>query len=468
MPGKRPTQVTDEWNGGGSTPAPGRRAARYAVPVAVAGVAAATIGLVPALASTGSPDLPEISAAELIAKMAESDTEQLSGTVKVSTDLGLPGLPGLSGGGQGGQGLFGGGHGGSGPDGGRGVDGSRGAEDGRDGEGGEGKGSAADPQAKLMELASGTHTLRVAADGPDRQRLSIVGDAAEYSLIHNGDELWAYDSGSNSAFHATAPDDSEKKRGDGGKHQPGGLPGELADATPQELAEHALKAVDDTTTVKVDGTAKVAGRDAYQLAIEPKAEESTVESVRIAVDADNGVPLKFTLHPKSGGKAAIDVGFTSVDFGAPDAKLFEFTPPKGAEVTEADERRPDGKQLEERLKEKGLDGKGLDEKSLRELREKSGGGGLSGLNVIGEGWASVAELRAPDGGKGLGGTGAGGELPARAEQFLDSLGEKVSGDFGGGRVFSTRLVNVLMTDDGAVYAGAVDKAALVEAAEEAK
>lgn len=73
-----------------------RKAARYIVPVAVAGVAAATIGLVPALASTGDPDLPKISAQQLIENIAASDAEQLSGTFKISTDLGLP-LDGIAG-----------------------------------------------------------------------------------------------------------------------------------------------------------------------------------------------------------------------------------------------------------------------------------------------------------------------------------------------------------------------------------
>ncbi len=72
-----------------------RKASRYIVPVAVAGVAAATIGLVPALANTGDPDLPKISAQELVEKIAASDEEQLSGTFKISTDLGLP-LDGLA------------------------------------------------------------------------------------------------------------------------------------------------------------------------------------------------------------------------------------------------------------------------------------------------------------------------------------------------------------------------------------
>ncbi|WP_030548099.1 membrane protein [Streptomyces albus] len=454
MPGKRPTQTTDTWDGEGTPSSPARGLARWGVPVAVAGVAVAGIGLVPAIASSGSPDLPKITAAELIERMAESDTERLSGTVKVNTDLGLPALPGM-GGGSGGFGGLGAGHGGDGPDGDRGVAGP--------GSGGDEQGSPADPQAKLMELASGSHTLRVAADGPDKQRLSIMDKAAEYSVIHNGEDLWAYDSGSNSAYHAALPEHDagehaehhkNGKKGQDGKH---GLPEGMADATPRQLAEHALKAVDETTTVKVDGTAKIAGRDAYQLVIMPKAPESTVEAVRISVDAENGVPLKFTLTPRSGGKAAIDVGFTSVDFGKPAAETFEFKPPKGTKVTEEDLSERAGKHAGHR--ENGDAGE-----RGRHGAPKAGEIGSAGLNVIGEGWTSVAQLQAPAGKRGPGGE----ELPAEAEQLLDSFGERVRGDFGTGRVFSTRLVNVLMTDDGGVYAGAVDKAALVKAAEKAE
>lgn len=44
----------------------------------------------------------------------------------------------------------------------------------------------------------------------------------------------------------------------------------------------------------------------------------------------------------------------------------------------------------------------------------------------------------------------------------------MTGRFGSGTVFSTRLVNALVTDDGRVYAGAVTKDALVKAADAAK
>jgi outer membrane lipoprotein-sorting protein len=398
---------------------PRRKAARYAVPVAVIGVAAATIGLVPALAASGDPDLPKISAEELLQKIAASDTERLSGTVKIQTDLGLPSLGGMD------TGMLGGAGGGSTPG---------------------GDSSAADPKAKLTELASGTHTLRVAADGPDRQKLSILGDASEYSVIHNGSDVWAYDSKSNEAYHAK--DAGKAPRGGDAKK----FDGEQLPATPKELTDEILKASGDTTAFSVDGTAQIAGRDAYRLQIKPKQSGSTVGAVTVAVDAKTGTPLKFTLTPASGGAAVVDAGFTSVDFGKPAASTFDFKPAKGTKVTEADQ-----------LKD------GAERGTRPEHAPKAG---AQDMKVIGKGWTSIAELKLPAGsgdvlGGGSGsGSGAGKDgMPAEAQKFLDSLGDKVKGDFGTGTVYSTRLVNVLVTHDGKVYAGAVTKAELVKAAD---
>ena len=65
------------------------------------------------------------------------------------------------------------------------------------------------------------------------------------------------------------------------------------------------------------------------------------------MDAKTGVPLKFTLTPRSGGKAVVDVGFTKVDFAKPAARTFDFTPPKGAKVTEATDGEGAGSRREQ-------------------------------------------------------------------------------------------------------------------------
>jgi outer membrane lipoprotein-sorting protein len=399
-----------------------RKAARYVVPVAVVGVAAATIGLVPALADSGDPDLPKVTAQQLIEKIAGSDVQQLSGTVKISTDLGLPDLGGLE------SGLLSGaaeGHG----------------------------GSSADPQSKLLELASGTHTLRVAADGPDRGKVSLLDNAAEYSVIHNGKDVWGYDSKSNEVFHSTSAESEHAGEGAKGK-APRDVP-----ATPKDFAEEALKAVDDTTSVTVDGTAHVAGRDAYKLVIKPRQSGTTVGAISIAVDAKTGLPLKFTLTPASGGAAVVDAGFTQVDFSRPAASTFAFTPPKGAKVTEGDDLKG----------AKGGESKGGEPKDFEKALPKGHEGtadGLGGPKTIGEGWNSIVVL--DTGGEGMPSGASGSTGNSDVDGFLNSLGDHVKGKFGSGTVFSTRLVNALITDDGKVYAGAVTKAALVKAADAAQ
>ncbi|MGE7386094.1 LolA family protein [Streptomyces sp. NPDC004126] len=396
-----------------------RKAARYAVPVAVAGVAAATVAMVPAFANAGGPDLPKVTAQQLIEKVAASDVQQLSGTAKITTDLGLPKIA---------SGLLGGG----------GV-----------------AGGSANPEDKIAQLANGTHTFRVAADGPDRQKLTFLDGKDEYTLVHNGQDVWGYDSKSNEVFH----DKDAQNAGQDHKKTAERLP-----ASPQELAQEVLKSAGPTTDISVGDTAQVAGRDAYQLVLKPKQSGSTVGSVQIAVDAKNGVPLRIQLLSSQGGKPIVDAGFTQVDFAKPAADAFTFTPPKGAKVTEGTEHGKAGKDGKDDKPFKALE-------SFPGLGDLAGGaGGKGDVKVLGEGWSAVARIDsgAAQGGKSLKDLENDKNAPKEAKQFLNSLGDKVTGKFGEGRVFSTRLVNALITDDGKVYVGAVTKDQLVKTADSAK
>ncbi|MFI1096222.1 outer membrane lipoprotein carrier protein LolA [Streptomyces sp. NPDC020917] len=406
----QPARYDDEDAPGGGGRA--RRAARYAVPVAVAGVAAATISLVPALADSGNPSLPSITAEQLLTKIAASDTQTVDGTVKVTTDLGLPSqLTGSAGGA-----MFGG---------------EASKVQGRGGQ------SPAAPQSQLVQLLAGTHTLHVAADGQDKQKISIIESAAEYSIIHNGTQLWAYDSASNQAYHQTLQQHS-------GQGHEATTPQDIP-ATPQDAARQILKAADGTASITVDGTARVAGHSAYQLLVTPQhADTTTVGAIRIAVDAKTGVPLKVTLTPKGGGKAVFDVGYTRVSFSAPSASTFTFTAPKGVKVTEGSAQQ----------------------KAKPENRDRSGTKGAE-PTVLGQGWDSIAVVKsqggplaggpAEKGFKGRHGDGGAGSL-------MNSFGTHVNGAFGSGTVFHTRLVNALLTDDGTLYVGAVTQSALTDAA----
>jgi hypothetical protein len=204
----------------------------------------------------------------------------------------------------------------------------------------------------------------------------------------------------------------------------------------------------------------VAGRTAYQLLVTPQhADTTTVGAIRIAVDSKTGVPLKLTQTPRSGGKAVVDIGFTKVGFGKPSASTFDFSPPKGSKVTEAGQQGADkgAKGAQDANGAKGFDGLA----GLTGADVNHGAPGAAGQpTAIGSGWDSIAVIKS---GSGLP-TGAGKNGQGGAESMLNSFGKHITGPFGSGTVFHTRLVNALLTDKGTLYVGAVTQSALTDAA----
>jgi len=79
---------------------------------------------------------------------------------------------------------------------------------------------------------------------------------------------------------------------------------------------------------------RVAGRGAYVLALAPIDTATLVGSIRVAIDAETSLPLRVQVIPKGSVDAAIEAGFTSVDFGPVDPSIFTFTPPDGAMIKE--------------------------------------------------------------------------------------------------------------------------------------
>ncbi|MFJ9609172.1 outer membrane lipoprotein carrier protein LolA [Kitasatospora sp. NPDC101176] len=425
------TAAGDSVDGGVPYRSRRRTAIRAGVPLAIAAVIATGIGLVPALAADSPPDLPTLTAEQVVAKALGSEAQTLSGTVSVSTDLGLPTqLLGAAAGGIG-------------------------AAAGRGG----GDSSAADPQAKLLGLLGGDQTLRIAVDGPDRQRVDLMENMSGYTVVHNGDQAWAWDSTTNTALHLTGQA-ARHAAGTGGAHPGAPLTG--VPTTPQEAARQFLTGSAGTTAVTVSGTANVAGQKAYQLSVKPTQSGSTVAEVRISVAAENGVPLAVVVKGVD-GSTVLDVRFTDVSFAKPAGKTFDFTVPKGAKVTE--EKAGGGSAPGAG----GEDAAGKGRAGGENAGKGEAGRGHDGVNVVGEGWTAVVSAKLPDGtveapktdGK-QGKQGKHGDRgPALNPQALvKSLGKPVNG----GTLISTKVVNVLVTDDGRVFAGAVTLPVLQHAA----
>jgi outer membrane lipoprotein-sorting protein len=358
-----------------------RRRLRYAVaPAALAAGVATAVVVSSVTAAAAHPRLPRRTAAQLLVAVEKSNVTALSGTIKDSTHLGLPDLPELGGLGSG---------------------------------------------LSIQRLLIGTHTLRVWADGPERQRLALLGQLAETDVIHNGRDLWTFDSQTLTVTHTRLPASKSDA-----KHA-----SDPTEGTPLAAAAAALKAIDPTTRVTVDRTARVAGRPAYQLVLTPRDSRTLIARIVIAIDAKRSVPLRVQVFARGATHAAIDIGFTSVHFGRPDPARFVFHRPAHTTL---------------RPLSAGTFGVAVPKHEASMPRRYSGygqthSGGLHFVQTLGKGWTSVAEF---DGDTSM----LGGQL------------KDLTTPVAGGRLLTTQLVTALVTDDGHVYVGAVPGSALQQVA----
>ncbi|MBV8979987.1 MAG: hypothetical protein JO086_03715 [Acidimicrobiia bacterium] len=265
------------------------RRLRWLAPVAVA-AAIALLALVPTLSSAATPDLPAITAQQLIAKVKESNVQAFSGTFQLTTDLGIPNISSLQGAAQQSTGF------------------------------------------NPVDLLSGTHTATIAVDGPDRQRLSMPGSLNEVDAFHDGQNAWLWQSDGHTVTHYTLP--ADKPNADAGTEPPRPTP------TPDDLAKKLLDQITPSTNVSVTTPAYVADEPVYELVLAPHSADSTIDHAGIAVDANNGMPLEVTVVPKGQTKPAVDLGFTKIDFSKPGGS-FSFTPPAGSTVTTKDLTKKD-------------------------------------------------------------------------------------------------------------------------------
>ena len=399
-----------------------RRLSRWIPAIAAPIAIGIGVVLVP-MQANAAVDLPDLTPEELLELAASSEVDALSGTIEQKSELGLPDLSGLTGA------MGGGTPGGSGS----GDGGPRG-----------GDAASATDLDDLVSLVTGTHTARVFLDGSNA-RLQVLDPLAERNVYLSDDGAWIYDSRAEAATHVTVDEaaldaleaDAEARAEDARAQLEAELGAPLP--TPDEVLDQALARLDETTEVSVGTDARVAGREVYELVLEPRDSDTLVGEIRVAIDGDTGVALAASVTARDAAEPAFSVAFTDVSFEAPEASVFDFTPPEGTEVTLHEVPVPTAAELEQW-------------KADAEAGVQHNGERMPHPIVHGEGWSAVVELPA--------GEAAAGGLGAEASAMLDTLTERVDG----GRILQTSLVTVLLTGDGRVLAGAVPADHLLDVA----
>jgi len=395
---------------------------RWAVPV----VAAVAVGLAfaapPLFASADDAGLPTVSPEELAAQVAAAEPSPLSGTVVYTARLGLPALP-------------------------------------------FGEVGGADPVA----LLGGSSTMRVWSDGGERSRVALLGATSEFSVVQDGPEAWTYSSTDDAVVHySLSAADAARYDELAAQAAAGDLPVQGDLPTPEEAGRQAVGMARLTSTVTLDAQTEVAGRPAYQLVVTPTSDTTLVGRIVVAVDAETSTPLRVQVWSTSDTQTpALEIGFTDVSFTTPADSVLAFSAPAGSSTrevvvplpevpAEATTATPD-KELPEGVTVSGtgwdtvVQASGLDVAALV-AGDPSAAASLPGVDKTfgSQGAADLYSEFVPEEGSGS----PMGDLDTTA------LYETLTTEVPEGRLLSSALLSVLVTDDGRVLVGAVPGATL--------
>jgi len=356
---------------------PKKKAITAAVLGSALGIGGLAVIAMPATAGA-APTLPTVSAESLVQSVATAKTPALAGKVKVTNNLGLPGLNMV-------------------------------------------------PGAGVLNLDSAD----VYNDGNGRSKIAIHQGNTQETITHDGTTVWDYSSSDNTVTKHTVPAEALEK------------PNATEKMTdPTTAATQLLATMRETSTVAVDGTASVAGRDAYELVLTPKPTERTLlREIRVAVDSETRLPLRLDVLTNGSADPALQIAFSEVSFGPQDAAQFQFTPPKGAKVTESQPK--------------------LDDTTKNELDKAQ-----EAVKVVGDGWDTVVTGTIPAdllSGKPASGTEAKQGKSVDPKALLSRIGKPVNGTWGSGYAITTKVGTAILTDDGRFAAGAVPEQVLFEA-----
>jgi outer membrane lipoprotein-sorting protein len=177
----------------------------------------------------------------------------------------------------------------------------------------------------VMDLLAGDQTYKVWRS-PDGVRIANLLRAGERDLVANTTEAWLWDSQTQTAKHLTY-DGASMQAADRAEQQASTPP------DPQMLATAIVRRMAPFADLSVSSTQWVAGEPTYTLVLTPTSATTLVGSIRVALDANNWIPLQLEVFAKGTDAAAVRVGFTSISFGPVAPSTFDFTPPAGAAVT---------------------------------------------------------------------------------------------------------------------------------------
>ena len=376
-------------------PARSRRL-RWAAPVVVAAVIG-MVAFIPTLAASATPSLAPISPQDLLVKIHDNQVTSLSGTIALTANLGIPNLSQLS--------------------------------------GLAGQDSGFNP----TDLLSGSHQARIWVAGPDLQRIALPSSLAETDVIHNGTDVWIWESSGSKVTHLQGAAHAAAEPA-----APGTATTPTVE-TPAQLAAKLLSQIDPSTAVTVGQPTYVANHAAYVLDLAPRAAASTIAHIEHRGGCRQR-PATQGLDLRQGPKVRWPWPSASRRSGSPVRRpRRSASPRRPAPGDHQDHRR--------RYRDRAPS-------PARDHRGAPGQTAPSGTTVVGTDWSQVAIVPTRTA---LSAEATTTDGPPSIGRLVLKAATPVSGSWGSGRLLETALVNVLVLDDGRTAVGAVTPAALESA-----
>ena len=169
----------------------------------------------------------------------------------------------------------------------------------------------------LLSGASGR--LWLTNDG--RGRIELQSDAGDVQIVWNKTAASVYDASSNTVYKFALPATNRS---------------ESATGTPPTVAKISdfLTKLGEHLVLSGATPMTAAGRPAYGVSVSPKDTGGLLGSVRIAWDAQQGVPLSVGIYARGSSSAALRLAVTHISYGSVSASDVDVAPPAGAKVVD--------------------------------------------------------------------------------------------------------------------------------------
>jgi len=171
----------------------------------------------------------------------------------------------------------------------------------------------------LITGASGR--LWVTSDG--RTRIELQSDAGDVQVVWDRPGVTVYDASSNTVYKATLPADASENNG----------------VSPDTGASPTLAEVDDLlgrvgehATISAAEPTVAAAQPAYSVTLSPKDNGGLFDSLELAWDAAQGVPLRASVFARGNSSPALRLEMTDISYGAVPLSDVAVAPPSDARV----------------------------------------------------------------------------------------------------------------------------------------